>query len=80
MVGTMANDGDRTIRAIEVTVEFHDQFNQVILRDRQRLIGSKAEPLPAGQTRDFQMTIVNHLPSEWNQQYPSIHVTGLVLE
>jgi hypothetical protein len=78
--GTMSNDGDRTVRAIEVTVEFHDPFNQVILRDNQQLILPPAGPLPAGQTRDFQITILEHLPSEWNQQYPSIHVTGLILE
>src|SRR5271154_3035119 len=62
--GTMSNDGDRTIRAIEVTVEFHDPFNQVILRDTPQLILPPAGPLPAGQTRDFQITILQHLPSE----------------
>jgi hypothetical protein len=80
VAGTMSNDGDRTVRAMEVTVEFHDSFNQVILRDTQRLVGPATDPLSVGQMRDFQVTIVENLSSEWNHQDPSIRVAGLVLE
>jgi hypothetical protein len=52
----------------------------VILRERQRVVELTAAPLSPGQQRDFQITIEQHIPSEWNQQYPSIRVTGLVLE
>jgi hypothetical protein len=78
--GTVSNDGPRTVRAIEVVFEFRDPFNQVVLRDPQRLIEPTADPLKAGQSRDFQVTLGAHLPSEWNRQYPSVHVTGLILE
>src|SRR5579862_3782193 len=78
--GKISNDGNRPIRALELTVEFHDQFNQVVLREAQRVIDVTAAPLPAGQQRDFQVTIQQHIPSTWNQQYPSIRVTGLVLQ
>src|SRR3984893_13965355 len=36
--GTVLNNGPRPIRQIEVTLEFHDPFNQVVLRDKQRLL------------------------------------------
>jgi hypothetical protein len=78
VAGTVVNDGTRTIRGLQVTLEFHDPFNQVILKESEQLIGAKDAPLGAGQPRDFQVTL-EHVPAEWNQQYPSIRVTGLIL-
>jgi hypothetical protein len=78
IAGTLWNDGARTIRAVDVTLEFHDPFNQVILRENESVIGLKDQPLGGGQRRDFQITL-EHVPVEWNQQYPSIRVTGLIL-
>jgi hypothetical protein len=78
--GTVSNDGPRTVRALDVVFEFRDSFNQVVLRDPQRLILTDGQPLKAGQSRDFQITLGAHLPSEWNRQYPAIRVTGLILE
>src|ERR1700680_4112851 len=49
--GTIANDGARDVREIEVTLEFHDPFNQVVLRERRRLLGSRAQPLGGGGRR-----------------------------
>lgn len=78
--GKISNDGSRAVRGLEVTLDFHDPFNQVILSETQRVVETTAQPLRPGQQRDFQVTIEQHIPSEWNQQYPSIRVTGLVLE
>jgi hypothetical protein len=79
VAGTISNGGDRTVRALEATFEFRDQFNQVILRETERLITRNAQPLSSGQDRDFQI-ILEHIPSDWNRQYPSIRITGLILE
>ncbi len=79
--GVLANDGTREIRDIELVTEFRDQFNQVVLREIQRPFGTATkpgEPLPAGQRREFQLTF-EHVPADWNQQYPAIRVNGLVL-
>jgi hypothetical protein len=78
VAGTLSNDGARTVKALEVTLEFRDPFNQVILREAEPLIGPKDGPLGGGQRRDFQITL-EHVPPEWNQQYPSVRVSGLVL-
>lgn len=80
VTGTISNDGDRTVAGLDVVVEFHDPFNQVILRESQRVIGAAAQPLGGGQGRDFQITLLEKVPSQWNQQYPSIRITGLILE
>jgi hypothetical protein len=44
------------------------------------MFGPTAQPLKGGQQRDFQVTLERGLPAEWNQQYPSIRVTGLIVE
>jgi hypothetical protein len=76
----VSNDGTRKIRALEATVEFHDPFNQVILRDSQRVIDTTDPPLGPGEQRAFQITIEQKIPSTWNQQDPAVRVTGLSLE
>jgi len=78
--GMMSNDGVQSIRAMEVTVEFRNALNQVILRDSQLVIGPNHGPsLNAGLSRPFDVTL-EHVPAEWNQEYPSIRVTGLILQ
>lgn len=77
--GTISNDGVKDIRALEVQIEFRDALHQVILRETQELIVPGTDPIAAGQRRDFQVTL-EHLSSEWNQQYPSIQITGLLLQ
>ncbi|MGB6430206.1 MAG: FxLYD domain-containing protein [Candidatus Acidiferrales bacterium] len=77
--GTVENDGPRTVNQIEVTLEFHDIFGQVVLRDQQRLFPATAGPLGPGQQYDFQLSY-EHLPDQWNQQYPTMTITGLDLK
>jgi len=73
---TVENGGDRKIQNIEITLEFHDPFNQVVLRDKQRLFLPTAQPFLPGQQRDVQIPY-EHISAEWNNVFPSIRVTGL---
>jgi hypothetical protein len=78
--GTVSNDGTRPIRQIEVTVEFRDPFNQVVLRDKQRLLNpGAAAPLAPNDHQDFQLSYET-VPATWAQSYPTITVTGLDLQ
>lgn len=79
LFGVVSNNGSRTIREMEVTVEFRNMINQLVLRETQRIFGRYAAPLPGGQSREFQLTF-EHIPADWNRQYPSLRVTGLLLE
>ena len=79
VVGTVSNSGDRSVRAIEATVEFHDLVNQVVLRDTVRIFAPGAPPLAPGHERDFQLTF-EHVSAQWNRQPPSIRITGLKLQ
>ncbi|MGH9715199.1 MAG: hypothetical protein ACRD4R_00485 [Candidatus Acidiferrales bacterium] len=76
--GLISNAGTRNIAALQITVEFHDSFNQVILRETHRVISATGKLLEAGQQEPFQITFES-VPVEWNRQYPTIHTTGLVL-
>lgn len=76
---TVENSGNRKIQQIEITVEFHDPFNQVILRDKQRLFLPTAPPFLPGQQRDVQIPY-EHIPAQWNNVFPSIVVSGLAFK
>jgi hypothetical protein len=76
---TVENGGDRKIHQIEVTIEFHDPFKQVILRDKQRLFLPTAQPFMPGQQRDVQIPY-EHIPPQWDQVFPSIVVTGVAFK
>lgn len=78
IAGTISNDGTRTLERLQVTLEFHDPLNQVVLRETQLLITSPARPLDGGERRDFQVTL-DHVPAAWDHQYPSIRISGIVL-
>jgi hypothetical protein len=76
---TVSNDGTRTVDRLQVTLEFHDPLGQLVLREPQLIITSPARPLDGGQRRDFQLTL-DHVPATWDQQFPAIRVSGVVLE
>lgn len=79
VVGTVSNTGPRTVRAIEVTVEFQDLIHQLVLRDTTRVFPPGVPPLPPGGERKFQLTF-EKVPATWNHQPPAIRVTGLDLQ
>ncbi len=79
LFGSVWNDGPRALHEIEVTIEFHDFFNQVVLRDSRRVLGARSAPLAAGRRREFQLGF-EHVPQDWNKQFPSLRVTGLLFE
>jgi hypothetical protein len=77
--GTLSNDGDRSVSGLEAMFEFHDQFKQVVLRETRQLIAPPAPALAAAGQQPFQI-VLEHVPADWNQQNPTIRITGLVLK
>jgi hypothetical protein len=76
---TLENAGTATLREIEVEIEFRDSMNQVVLREKRRLLGRYEAPLGGGRFRPAQFNF-EHVPADWNQQYPTMRVTGLAME
>jgi len=77
LFGNVTNNGDRPVREIQVQLEFKDAFNQVVLRDTVRVLGSHALPLAPGESRDIQITY-EHIAADWNQADPALRITGLL--
>jgi hypothetical protein len=67
----VANKGSRTVKRIEVQLEFYDTLYQVVLRDTAHPITARTPPLKPGEARSFQVSF-EHMPMEWNQAPPRI--------
>lgn len=76
LTGDIVNSGDRALSELEITVEFLDQVNQVVLRETRLIVTSTGPPLEAGERRTFDISF-EHIPTMWNSQPPAVHVTGL---
>jgi hypothetical protein len=77
--GNITNSGDRSIAEMEVTLEFHDVSQKVVLREARRVFGAKETPLAPHQTRDF-LFAFESIPPDWNQAPPVFVITGLKLQ
>ena len=74
--GDVGNAGDRALQQIEVTVEFHDSLNQVVLRETRHVLGTATGTLGPGQQRSFVLSF-ERLPAVWDGRTPTVRVTGL---
>lgn len=79
VAGVVTNAGQRTVLEMEVSLEFRDIGQNVILREKQRMLGSKERPLQPLDKRAFQLNFEN-IPNGWNQVPPAFTITGLRLQ
>jgi hypothetical protein len=77
LASELANTGERTLREVEVTVEFYDDMNQIALRESRLAINSASPPLEPGARRAFDVSF-EHIPRSWNRRQPAVRVTGLL--
>ena len=77
LTGELVNTGERTVREVELTVEFYDDMNQIALRESHLALNSGNPPLGPGERRSFDVSF-EHIPSSWNMQLPAVRITGLL--
>jgi hypothetical protein len=77
LAGALVNVGERTLREVEVTVEFYDDMNQIALRESRLAINSASPSLGPGDRRSFDVSF-EHIPTSWNMRQPAVRVTGLL--
>lgn len=77
LAGDLVNTGERSLRDIELTVEFSDDMNQIALRESRLALTSASPPLGPGERRTFDVSF-EHIPTSWNMQQPIVRVTGLL--
>jgi hypothetical protein len=76
--GQILNAGNTPVFNVEITMEFADELNQIILRESRVLFPAQTTPLAPGARRDFEISI-EHIPPSWNIQKPAIHISGVLL-
>ena len=72
----IANQGTKTVRLLDLQLEFVDTLNQVVLRETAHAITSRTPPLKPGEKRAFRVSF-DHMPTDWNQAPPAITVKYL---
>jgi hypothetical protein len=76
--GEVFNAGNEAVSGLRLTLQFADEMNQVVLRETREVGGAPEGPLAPGEHRTFEISF-EHVPSSWNMQQPSIHVSYLHL-
>lgn len=74
--GQVTNRGNRTVRQLEIQMEFVDTLNQVVLRETAFPVNPRKGPLKPGETRAFQASF-DHMPVDWNQAGPTITIKSV---
>lgn len=89
--GNVANTGDRTLIRAMVQVTFKDSMDQIAQRETVPLrvlqttgpypdaVDLNVSPLAPGQTKPFRLTFES-LSAQWNQQYPEIRISDVVVK
>jgi hypothetical protein len=78
MNAEVVNSGPLAIAALELSVEFSDEMNQVVLREARAVLGAPPAVLAPGERRSFEVSF-DHVPPSWNMQQPAVRVTNLQL-
>ena len=69
----ITNGGSRTVRGVDLQLEYVDMLGQVVLRDSAHPVTPRDLPLEPGKTRAFQVSY-DHMPADWNQAPPKVAV------
>lgn len=89
--GTVNNTGDKTVTHATAHVEFKNSMDQVVqvedlpLRILQTggpypdAVDLTVSPLAPGQSKPFRL-IFEHVSADWNQAYPTLQVTDVVVK
>lgn len=76
--GDVLNAGNRTVLAVDATIEFRDSMNQIALKETRPLVPPSPDGLKPGQAAHFEISF-DHVPNSWNYQMPRVTVSGLKL-
>jgi len=89
--GTVTNTGNKTVTHAVVEVLFKDEMGQTAQREDIPLqvlktsgpypeaVDFNVSPLAAGQSKPFRLTFEG-ISTQWNHQYPDIHVTDVAVK
>ena len=73
ITGNIGNTGGRVISSAVIYCVFYDPYQQVVLRERVRIVSSRLAP---GETKPFRLAFDN-VPESWNQTMPQIVIAAI---
>jgi len=77
ILGKITNNGDRTLRSVEINCIFYDAYGQVVLRERVPIVRIKDGPVfKPGDSRSFRLPF-DSLPATWNQGMPQLVIARI---
>lgn len=76
ILGKITNNGNRTLKRVEINCVFYDPYGQVVLRERVPIVG-KTGSLQPGETKSFRLPFDN-LPESWNQSLPQLVIAQII--
>jgi hypothetical protein len=79
ITGNIANNGNRTLRLVEINCVFYDAYGQVIHRERVPIVRPKGGSLAPGASRPFRLAF-DSLPPGWNQAMPQLVIAHIDFE
>jgi hypothetical protein len=68
--GSITNQGAKSVRRVDVELNFVDTLNQVVLRETAHPLAGSGTPLGPGETHAFRVTF-DYIPADWNQAPPA---------
>lgn len=69
ITGRITNNGDRTVRLVEVNCIFTTPYGERLHRERVQLVRPRGEPLKPADSRTFRLAF-DSIPAGWNQALP----------
>jgi hypothetical protein len=78
ILGKIGNQGNRSVKLVQVRGVFYDVYNREIRRELATVVG-KGGPLKPGETRPFRLAFENP-PAGWNQAMPTLVVAQIQFE
>ncbi len=75
ITGLIANNGNRSVRAVELNCVFYDHYSQVVLRQRVAIVRPNTGLQP-GELRKFRLPFDN-LPESWNHGMPQLVIAQI---
>jgi hypothetical protein len=76
ITGKISNSGDRNINLVEIYCNFYDSYNQMVLRERVPIVGTKMGGLKPGETKPFRLAF-DSIPASWNQTSPGLVIAQM---
>jgi hypothetical protein len=74
--GQIANNGPKTVSAVQGVCVFHDPNGQVLKRERVVIVGNRTGALTTGAKKAFEVHF-DDVPAGWNQVLPDLVIAEI---